>query len=242
MAVGECKFCGSKAPLIRSHIIPEGLYDKPDGSQEALKIFSTDNPERAIKSWTGIYDRDLVCHACEKRWDSWDSYGIEFLRNIEQRTVPVLSDGKQIGYQADDYDYDRLKLFFLSVAWRCGASERREFSLVKLGPYLNKLRHVLTNSDPDCIPEFEVSLCRFDDKELGTAMLNPHCERFDGINYVRIYMYGFTVSIKMDRRPSMGPFNHLKLVRGEPLRIPLRKFKGGPEHRLLQKMVRNVPG
>ncbi|KZD04136.1 hypothetical protein [Thalassospira xiamenensis] len=236
-----CKFCGGAEPLIKAHIIPAGLYARPEKSKEALKIISTDNPGRTRKSWTGIYDDELVCRACEDMWDSWDAYGIDFLRNIEKYAKPILSEGRLLGYQSDDYDYSQLKLFFLSVAWRCGASGRKEFCLVKLGPYQDKLKKVIENRNPNEPSGFDVSFTRFDDTNLGTALLNPHCERFDGINYLSIYMYGFIVSVKMDRRPGASIFRPLTMHSGEPLRIALRNFKNSPEHRLMFKMARDVP-
>ena len=238
MASGICKFCGAEAPLIKAHIVPAGLYDKDENSKEAFKVFTTDTPGRSSRSWTGIYDDDLVCRACEDRWDSWDSYAVEFLRNIEDYAKPIRHEGKLIGYQADE----RLKLFFLSVAWRCSASVRKEFKLVKLGPYQGKLKESIENRDPDQPAGFEVSLCRFDDTQLGTILLNPHCERIDGINYLRIYMYGYTVSVKMDRRPGTNVFRPLTMQPGQPLRIGLREFKNGPEHKLMLDIVRGVPG
>lgn len=235
---GRCKFCGSEATLIKAHIVPAGLYDRNEGSKDAFKVISTDNPGRTTKSWTGIYDDDLVCRACEDRWDSWDSYAVKFLRNIEKLATRITHNGALIAYQADEYDYDRLKLFFLSVAWRCAASQRREFCLVELGPYQAKLKEAIENNDPDNYAGLDVSLTRFDDTKLGTALLNPHRERFDGINYLRIYMYGYTVSIKMDRRCGTVVFRPLKMTRGQPLMIGLRNFDGSPEHKLMLNMVR----
>jgi len=111
--------------------------------------------------------------------------------------------------------------------------------MVKLGPYEAKLKEAIENKDPDHSAGFDISIHRFDDTNLGTAFLNPHCERWEGINHLRLYMFGYTVLVKTDRRPMPIVFRPLRMEKGKPLHIGVRKFKGGPEHRLMLKMVRD---
>jgi|TARA_B100000519_G_C14259916_1_gene447125 hypothetical protein len=242
MPQGECKFCGNASKLIKAHVIPAGLYDKDDTSQEALMVLSSSRPERVSKSWTGIYDNQLVCRACENQWDSWDSYAVNFLRHIDQHSKPITHGNRLIAYQADQFDYGRLKLFFLSVAWRCSASNREEFKLVDLGPYEALLKDAIKTSNPDHPAGFEITVSRFDDTKLGTILLNPHCERHGPVNYLRLYMYGYIVLMKTDKRPGVSPFTDLQMIRDRPLVIGLREFEGGPEHRLIRRMAKDVQG
>ena len=235
---GVCSFCGTEGTLIKAHLIPSSLYDRKSAKAEALLVATTETPGRVSRSWTGIYDPNLVCRKCEDLWDPWDSYAAEFLRNINSFAEPLHHNGKLIGLRVEDYDFEKLKLFFLSVAWRCGASKRKEFSMVKLGPYATMLKEAIENNDPDHPASFDVSIHRFDDTKLGTAFLNPHCERWDGINLLRLYMFGFTVLVKTDRRPMPSVLRRFRMKKGEPLYICIRQFKGGPEHRLMLRMVR----
>lgn len=234
---GICKFCGAKDALIKAHIVPSSLYDKEKG--QALQVFSSEHPDRPEKSWTGIYDKELVCRKCEDIWDTWDSYAAEFLRNIDSIAEPIHYKGELLGLRVEDYDYEKLKLFFLSVAWRCGASIRNEFSLVNLGPYEAILKNAIEANEPDHHAGLDVSINRFDNTEIGTSFLNPHCERWEGVNHLRIYMYGFTILVKLDKRPMPAAFRQLRMERNKPLYVAIRRFDGGPEHRLMLNMVRN---
>lgn len=235
---GICRFCENEGALIKAHIVPSSLYDKKSDKTKALILIGSDNPGRTSRSWTGIYDSNLVCRKCEDIWDSWDSYAADFLRNIDNLAKPLRHDGELVGLCVEDYDFDKLNLFFLSVAWRCAASQRKEFSNVTLGPYEAKLKEAIENKDPEHPAGFDISILRFDDTKIGTAFLNPHCERWDGINHLRIYMFGFTVLVKMDRRPMPKDFRPLRMQKSNPLYVAIRNFEGGPEHRLMLDMVR----
>ncbi len=235
---GICRFCGAEGSLIKAHVVPASLYDKSSDKTEALVLVNSDTPGRVSRSWTGIYDQELVCRRCEDLWDSWDSCAAVFLREIDKQADPLRDGGELVGLRVNDYDFDRLKLFFLSVAWRCGASQRKEFSMVNLGPYEEKLKEAIETKNPDHPAGFDVSVHRFDDKKLGTAFLNPHCERWDGINHLRMYMFGYTILVKTDRRPMPLVFRRFRMERNKPLVVGIRKFDGGPEHKLMLKMVR----
>lgn len=235
---GVCRFCGTESPLIKAHLVPSSLYKKGSDNAEALVVVNSETPGRVSRSWTGIYDQNLVCRRCEDIWDAWDAYAAVFLRDIDSLAVQLHLEGELVALRVDDYDFDKLKLFFLSVAWRCGASQREEFSLVKLGPYEAKLKEAIENKDSDHPAGFDISILRFDDTSLGAAFLNPHCERWEGINHLRMYMFGYTVLVKTDRRPMPIEFRRFRMEKGKPLYISVRKFNGGPEHRLMLKMVR----
>ncbi len=239
---GVGKFFGEEGKLIKAHIIPKRLYYKPEGTDEPLMVYSSDSPGRTEPSWTGIYDRILVCGVCEKRWDGWDSYAVDFLRNLEKHAEPIYVQGELTFYQADKYDYQKLKLFFISLAWRCGASQRPEFSLVSLGLYQDRLKEVIESKDPDCHSFVDISVFRFDDTKLGRIHLPPSGTRFEGVNYLRVHMYGYIVYVKLDKRHRPYLFQDYTMKSGQNLKIGVRPFKGSPEEKLIKEVVSgNLP-
>ena len=227
---GICSFCGTEGPLIKAHVVPASLYRRSAEKSEALIVINSEEPSRHRKSQTGIYDNNLVCRICEDVWDPWDSYAAKM-------ATPIIEKGSLIALRVDDYNFENLKMFFLSVAWRCGASRRKEFSMVKLGPYEKKLKEAIENKEIDHPAGFDISVSRFDDTNTGTVFLNPHCERWDGVNHLRIYMFGYTIIIKMDRRPMPIKFRRFRMEKDQPLYIGIRKFNGSPEHRLILSML-----
>ncbi len=48
----------------------------------------------------------------------------------------------------DNVNYEKFKLFQMSLLWRAGVSKRSEFSNVTLGPHADKLRKLIYSGDP----------------------------------------------------------------------------------------------
>ena len=122
------------------------------------------------------------------------------------------------GYEISEWRYDLLKLFFVSLAWRASVSTHRMFARIRMGPFEADARELLGRSDPGSAEDFAVTLAKFDNR-FGSAILDPHHERPEGINYLRFYLGTFVAYIKADRRPSPKPFSQFSLTPGQPLKI-----------------------
>ena len=51
-------------------------------------------------------------------------------------------------YEIADFDYARLKLFFISVLWRAHLSQDQFFDAVDLGPWQSTARQMIWEGDP----------------------------------------------------------------------------------------------
>ena len=128
----SCRLCGSTAPLVNSHTVPKALHldaQQQEKTGEVMRVY-TDLLNYGRKSRTGDYDR-IVCDECEKRFQPWDDYGINFVRTYKSGIVgrPIVSSdparaSDPAGLIIDDIDYTKLKLFVLSMLWRADASSR----------------------------------------------------------------------------------------------------------------------
>ena len=65
-----------------------------------------------------VYDKTIVCKNCENIWAEWDNYAQQLLVATPLNGQPYYIGSKQICYVVHDYDYRKLKLFFISVLWR----------------------------------------------------------------------------------------------------------------------------
>jgi hypothetical protein len=97
-------------------------------------------PKRQRK---GLYE-ELLCEQCEKQVCTYEDFAAK-----------VLNGGVGIGIQsfpdkiiASDIQYDKFKLFQLSILWRSGVSRRPEFNNIKLGPHQELLRKMILNNNP----------------------------------------------------------------------------------------------
>ena len=174
-----CKLCGMQGPLVESHIIAKSLYEREGYKSPSLIISDKAFPRR---SRTGVYDK-IVCDSCEQLFGPWDQYGKELLLKTTHKTHESMAGNFKIAYRIiENVDYAKLKLFFMSLLWRAHASDDPFFKRVKLGPHELKLKDSIRSSTPLYADDFAVHIARFD-VEGKTGMLEPHAQRFDGVNY-----------------------------------------------------------
>lgn len=116
-----CNLCNSKvSKLVDSHILPKSFYPKKEIS------YLMDSHEIFKRRPTGEYDQ-IVCDACEKRFNDWDDHGYKvLLENFHNK--PVLD----YSFRELKYDYKKMKLFFLSLLWRLHVSKGYLGEQVKL--------------------------------------------------------------------------------------------------------------
>jgi len=139
----NCALCLRDAPLCRSHIIPEFLYEPIYDESHRLKILST-LPERpTMFKQKGIWEK-LLCERCEQRLSVWEGYASKALFGGEYTSSPRHGRLTKIS----GLDYKKLKLFQLSTLWRAGVSSHELFSAVKLGPHQELLRAMLFEGEP----------------------------------------------------------------------------------------------
>jgi hypothetical protein len=133
-----CKLCGKDEKLIKSHIIPESLWPhrKHGGKQKVYSSLSKHYPKRSQK---GIYDTAILCENCEKLFSPWDDYAQTLLLSDIEKNY-IIENGKIVCFEIKDYDYHKLKLFFISLLWRASVSTHEFFQGVKANKFENQLK------------------------------------------------------------------------------------------------------
>jgi hypothetical protein len=87
--------------------------------------------------------------------------------------------------------------------------------------------------------DFPVTLAKFSDPSFK-GMLDPHNDRFDNINYCRFYLTGFVAYIKVDKRPSIGMHEMMKIKEGQPIFITLRDLHGSKDGIVMNDIVSKI--
>ena len=192
-----CKGCNQEKKLIKAHIIPEAFFvGLRDNGKSPLLVTDTGSyPERAP---IGVYDKTILCHDCEQRFQDIDSYGQDLL--LKQQHKNIEKNGSIVGYEIQGVDYDLVKLCFISILWRASISTQMFYSHVTLGRFEDIAKKHIWSRASGAPEEFSFLLAKFTDEKFGTAMLDPHRERWEGINYYRFYLFGYILHIKVDRR------------------------------------------
>jgi len=230
----RCRFCHERRGLIEAHIIPEGFWRPFRDGDEVPRLLSSDEYPKRIP--TGVYDRTILCTSCEQRFGPWDQYAQQVLqdelRNARaQRVGPVV-----VGYEVDQWDYDRLKLFFISLFWRAAVSTQPFFRRISPGRFADRARLMLTTGDPGSPDDFAVVLAKSATR-YGRAIMDPFVGPIDDITYATFFLGFYVAYIKLDKRPSIAPLRTLQLAPGRPLKVIARNFGEGRELPVLQRLL-----
>jgi len=235
-----CKFCQQDKKLIEAHIIPRSFHEPlKEGGQTPLIITSKEGvfPK---KSPIGIYDKEILCEECERKFSPWDDYGNKFLTQELQEERYLINNGEYLAYNFGQCDYVNLKLFFLSVLWRAAVSKQQLFRQVKLGPYEEKLRQLILNNDPGEVSDFSVALSKFDAPANETGILNPDRTTYDGVNHYRLYLGGYMAIIKVTNLPVPKVFEWLYIAPDKDVFCIMREFKTSKEYGAMVYTAKNA--
>lgn len=150
--VGKCQLLGSEGPFARSHIIPRFVADKALGQAHRIEMGELGaRPKLVFNSWS---DPELCGKKGEERLRDIDTAASKVFRKhgLSWRYFPltVASKSTSLGdsgielIEISDVDTRTLRMFFLSVLWRCAASTRVQFSEIRLpAAQLEYLRQIV---------------------------------------------------------------------------------------------------
>jgi hypothetical protein len=231
--------CGETRPLVRAHVIPRSFFKQLNDGSGPLNMASDKPGTYPRKSPTGAYDNRLVCGECERLFAPWDGYAQRLLFEPYKDSSYIEFNGRKLVYVFQAVDYQKLKLFFVSLLWRASASAEAFYSRIRLGPFEHSAKEMLVENDPRDAETFAVALARFEDP-LGRTMLSPDCTKFFNINYCRFYLAGYIAYIKVDQRKSPDFLQDFLLSQGRPLPIVLRDFRSSKELPELKRLAKVV--
>jgi len=232
----KCRLCLEHRKLIKAHIIPESFFLPLRSGKKVPEIHSNIECEYPKKTPIGIYDTSILCSKCDKAIGVWDNYAQQLLLKDFGEDLAVYHGSKKVAYTIDAFDYDKLKLFFISVLWRASISDQYFYKRVNLGAYESVLREMILSNNPGAPEDFPVVIAKFDDPNV-TGMLDPHKDNFDGINFYRFYMTGFVIYVKVDKGKMPEFLEPFYIRRGQPVWIILRDLHKSKDGRIMKNIM-----
>lgn len=142
-----CKFCGKTKSLIRAHVIPKAFYI--GGNKYVLKDLREGETKRRN---SGTYDTNILCSDCDNHvLGIYDNYAAELLlreytKHIEQQN----EDFTIYHFKENEFDYNAIRAFIVSILWRASVSNLRECEDVFLGKYENIAKEIIKSENQHC--------------------------------------------------------------------------------------------
>jgi hypothetical protein len=236
-----CKLCRSSTDFGKSHIIPESFFREGGSVGETPLMLSSNAKVYPKRRPIGVYDQTILCKSCETKFSDWDDYGKKFLLDEFEAFSQIKAHDKIVGYSTDVFDYEKLKLFFVSVLWRASISSQPFFEHVDLGSHEARLKEIIDSRTPPGPDDYACILYRFSGFPDPLPILMPLKTRSSyGLTYYRIYLGSYFLDIKVDRQPTPKQFSAGTIQRGEPLVIVAKDIKECREAEIFRKIV-NAP-
>lgn len=232
----RCRFCNQDKTLVRAHVIPEGFFRRLRDGEDPPRMLSNVENTYPKRSPIGVYDTEILCIDCETQFGNWDQYAQELLTNSLTPAKEILHNNQIVGYEISDYNYEKLKLFFISLLWRASVSVQPFYEKVRLGQYEEIAKTHINNKDPGAPDDFAITLAKFD-HALGQTILDPHGEKWEGVKYYRFYFGGYVAYIKVDKRLAPPPLGDFVIAPAAPLRIIARNLDKSKELQIIKNVV-----
>jgi len=223
-----CGLCGNERPLIKAHIIPEGFFRVFREGACPPELHTNRRGAYPKRAPIGVYDKTILCASCDNSFSPWDNHAQKVLLHEFSDANAIRAGSATVGWQIEVFDYHALKLFFISLLWRASISNHEFYRRVSVGAFEDELRHMITNQEPGDAEAFAVTLARFDNPAV-TGMLDPHLERYEGINYCRFYLAGFVAYVKVDHRAPPEFLRDFVLRDGAPIVVLARSASGSKD-------------
>lgn len=146
---GTCALTGGHDVFVKCHLLPKAIFPE----REKTKVADTKAQSRPKRRPVGPYSNELVTRCGEDILERYDDYGIRFLRRqVGQWSLE--DDNKYWAVQG--LDYARLKLFFISILWRCAAASHPTPDYIDIADQMNTLRDMVRVGDPGPAEFFSV--------------------------------------------------------------------------------------
>ncbi len=212
----KCKLCKSEKNLMKSHVIPEFLYAPLYDDKHRFHVLSAKGKYHQYEQ-KGLREK-LLCNECEGKLNVNETYCSRVFRGAEG--VNVKQNGGLL--YVSGLNYQKFKLFGMSIVWRAGVSNLKMFEKVSLGPHEERLRALLNLNDHGFPHEygFVISPLIQDHLESMGLIVQPTKSRISGCVCYRFVFGGLAWAfIVSSHKPEAIIENSLVNTNGEMVMI-----------------------
>ena len=162
---GLCRLCSTPGQLEHSHVISRLMF-RPMSHLMGGTPIRCDPMGGTTRP--GHLKEYMLCGKCEDQFCDYEHVAAPFFRDIND--IQQRSPLKRV--HKSSLDYHNIKLFFLSLLWRCAVSQDPITQNVRLGSRLQSLSNLLQSNTPGAENEFPIVLRVLDEsREAKNAVL-----------------------------------------------------------------------
>lgn len=144
-----------------------------------------------------------------------------------------------LGQYYDKFDYETLKLFFMSVLLRAGLSDDFFFHHISLGPYIEVLKEAIDSGDAKEPNDFAVFFAYYAQIKRGPIIFPPALIKIDNINFYNFHIGRVIFYIKVDKRDPPSTLSPIILKPGSKLFLIEFDLRDSNALEILNRMVNN---
>ncbi len=153
----KCLLCLEEKPLQKkSHIISNFLFKDVFDNKHRMALFRTENESIISKPvQTGLYESNILCAECDnEKIGNLERYASKKLFSPVKEYSKILPPPKENSSKVFIVDYQRIKLFFLSLLWRMSITKNKHYKTIDLGKYEDIIRKMIFENNPMEIDDY----------------------------------------------------------------------------------------
>jgi hypothetical protein len=152
---------------------------------------------------------------------------------------PFISGNEELARVLAAFDYEKLKLFFISLVWRASISAEMFYAGVNLGPFEAPARQAILQEQSGDANFFSVILGRWKasakHQHLTKAMLHPNRVRLGHATGYRFYLADCIAYIKCSGGDLPADLRQIRIEPGRPLVLFSASFEESSEFAAIRK-------
>lgn len=181
---GKCRLCLTEnVDLIgESHIIPRFIYKRTNIFKASRKVWTqtsswNENPEdaRRVKTKIGLYEKHILCRKCEDLLMNYEHYASTIWDDLINFDNHQVSPDGQTLIRPFNVDYQKFKIFILSIFWRAAISKQAKSANRFTEVDKEKLRLMILTGNPGRAYEFPIVVSIIPKIDQGLDFIAPPC-------------------------------------------------------------------
>jgi len=229
-----CKLCLQEKKLIKtSHIIPNFMYKGILEKNKKIVETNLNNFKATTHRPTGIYDQHILCNQCDNEIiGGLESYAAKYFYHNKDIELTIEEDENIINLMFTNIDYQKFKLFLVSILWRASVSKQKMFREINLGTkYDEKARKMILERNPGTRDNFATCIIglKSDQNLVLNTIVEPRRLKMNGNTTYMFFINGLFYWFNISPYNVEDVFNRVSLDENNEMTIGILKNKFGDE-------------